>query len=1063
MPQDFFRSFSVTTAGLVGVPSAVLSGMGSGLTQSAAAVQKASAVLSQHTGERDSLLRSLKVLFEDPAKLDHSAQESFLDELRDALIATNDSFAFIVRNALLILFSGVTHVPQVPLDLSIVGVETAKGLSRIETHMDKIQQASQKASTLDVQVKGSSASASSVSDELGKRSGEVIDQVHKDIDIDGNSHAGTHAKIGTTAAAGTVGTTAFLPTAVAVLTDVVGAVPRELSATHHFSAQESASQGDKNVYFASSGTSHATQESDSRDSKDKSLALEDALSDLRPAKKLSSEQGVTGPSVTALVRVAILSLFVESSRGINKTAIATIDGRIQKALRDATAQNPSGGADRIRSLHSNLSSLSNIMRLCAQNLGGSPAVKFMAQSSEVLSSRAITVLLSNVSELAEAMRQLLHPQGVPADQSSLASLQSPVESANPRVLAQSEATIREVLDRIEKENGAAIPGVNKDMASQLDTSASTGIGSLLATHSLFSTPVMLATQAVKKGSEINDAQKNEALMATLPSLTQALNAIQGSTRNMMAEMEQAMEKGTGSDETDRMSKVHGPLLSTHKSSGSTTATVYWALSAISLLCDELLTSCRSFTLIDQERMKAASKKVSDVPSKDESAQSTQQIEFDSHVDEPDSESATHALTAARLTLSHTGIALMHIAIELHRALEGQMDTVKRDLAMHSLQQTILASCAYASRYLAEGLLCTVGGASAVPVLFNGSANWSQRQVHSTDQHLHPEQTHSSEKSSKGDCSDSSQATGFSTDVVANTITNILKVIAQGGLIGLDTILKLVKVLEIVSLHRDSHIALQLETQDSSNPNGLPQNVVTEPSTASSAGTGAIFINMLEALQTLDKCCDTQSTLQAQRKLQEVVDEQIAGLGMLKDEEETRENKMGLKAFYMTLVRLLEPHNSEETYNSLVKRLDFGGIALSSYHTLFGAYGDRAVSHAGFTSQFANDDDAQGILRRFIDRAKEDYPLMKALHNALPEGQRSEKAQILYNHVFEEVFQHYKQVKMSDAARHGVTRRRIPTRDTFKTDTGLVVHLEPVEAVADDHQVEVGVHYQLGAV
>ena len=1047
MPKDFFYSFSVTTAAVPGALSAIASGIASGLGQSATAAQKASGVLSEHTGQRDSLLRSLNALFEDQPKLDHSALETYMDDLKDGLIATNDAFAFIIKNILLILYSGVGHIPQIPIDIATIVTQTGAGLARLEIPSDAVKKAIVKASTFDVKVADSSASASSVTDEVSKQGGDVLDKVHHDIHIADNSHAATHAKTAVTAAGGTVGTTAALPTATALLTDTVGQVLKESAAIGHFSADESASEANKkNVYHASSGVAKATQDSDSRASKIKSHDLEAALSDLKPVAQLLSKQGVTSPLTTALLRLLVLSLFVESSRGINKTAIATIDGRIQKALADATAQGPSAGVDRINSLHSNLSSLSNIMRLCAENLGGSPAVKTAAQSSEVVSSRSMSVLLTNVSELAAALRQLVSPQQADAaDRSALSkAFDSPVDSANPQILARSEETIKAVLDRIERENGQhIIPGLNDDMASQLDSSARLGLASLLSTHSIFSNPSMLATKGAKAASKTEEAQKNAALMETLPGLTQALNRIQASTRNFMAEMEQAMGSGVWKDD--------GSLLSTHRSTGSSTATAFWAASAVLLLCDEMLSICRSLTLIDQERLKAASQKASDVPSKDESAQAAEQISWDSHSDQTDS--ATHAVTALRLTLSHTGIALMRIALELHKALEGQMDTLQRDVAMHSLQKSLLTCTAYASRYLAEGLLSSSGAVSAFPVSLLGSVNWSHQQVHTTDAELHPVQTHESEKSSKDSC-ESSEATGFSTDVVAGTVINVLKVLAQGGLIGLDTSLRLINVLEIISLHRDSHIALRLETNDSSNPNGLLKNILVEPSVASSAGTGAIFINMLAALQTSDRCSGTKSTLSAQDKLKDVVDQQIESLGMLKDEEELRAGKKGLKEFYKIILQLIVPDEDQSAYNSLVKRLDFGGIALSNYHSLFGAYGDRQVDDVRFVQAFANDDDAQGILRKFMDRAKENFSLIKSLNDALPVAQRSKKAQTLYDHVFEEVFQQYKQVKMSDVAQHSATKRKIPTRRSFQIDIGLEQE-EQILGINDDPAAALG--------
>jgi len=586
-----------------------------------------------------------------------------------------------------------------------------------------------------------------------------------------------------------------------------------------------------------------------------------------------------------------------------------------------------------------------------------------------------------------------------------------------------------VLDRIEQENKQhVIPDLNKDMAAQVNNTVYTSIASVLVTHSMFTNPVMLAAKGSTEAAKINDEQMNEALMTTLPGLTQVLNVIQASTRNFMAAMEKKMASGATKNEDS--------LLSTDQTVAGSTAAVYWSISAIALLCDEMLSISRSLTLIDQNRLQALLQKASEVQSKDESAQSAEQIAWDSHSEQNDS--ATHAITALRLTLSHTGIALMRIALELDNALKDNMDVVKQNLAMHTLQQNLLTRSAYAARYLAEGLMFSAGSVSAFPVSLNGSANWSHKQVHSTNAQLHLAQTHGSEQLSENSAF---QSLGFSTDLVAGTVSNVLKVLAQGGLIGLDTTLKLIKVLEIISLHRDSHIALQLETNESSQPAGLLKNTVIEPSVGALAGTGAVLMNLLAAVQNIDKSSGTRSTLNAQDGLKYAIDQQIAGLEMLKDEDEDRDHKTGLKGFYKIIIRLLSPEG-ESHYDSLIKRLDFGGISLSSYHSLFGAYSEQPVADLGFISKFANDDDAQGVLRQFIDKAKQQLPLFKSLHDALPEAQRSKKAQSLYDHIFEELFQHYKQIKMSDIAQCSSSRRKVPVRADFISD----LKLESIELV-----------------
>lgn len=131
------------------------------------------------------------------------------------------------------------------------------------------------------------------------------------------------------------------------------------------------------------------------------------------------------------------------------------------------------------------------------------------QSSEVISSRSMSVLLSHVGELADALRQLVSPQQENEVNHASRIMNSSVDIANPEILDRSEATIKGVLDRIEQENQQnIIPGLNQDMASQLSSVAHGAVSSLVATHSLFSNPVTLASKASKEAvAKINEAQK----------------------------------------------------------------------------------------------------------------------------------------------------------------------------------------------------------------------------------------------------------------------------------------------------------------------------------------------------------------------------------------------------------------------------------------------------------------------------------------------------------------------------------------------------------------------------
>lgn len=1023
MPQDFFKTFSVTTAAIPGAPSATFSGTGQGTSQSMSAVHHASQIFSQKSGQRDSILELLNALFKDTPVPDNSILQTYSDEIRAGLVATNLAGAFTARNGLLTLSSAVGHLTQLPLDMFIVISEIAKSSldSNLARHQDKIIKATHDASSFDPEIKKPSHSIAAVSALGADPVKKMSNRINNAFELPDNSHATSHASAASTTAGLSVATTGVAPAITALITDAVGQIPREVSATNHFSKIESESQGDKNIHHASTGTSEATKANDSRQSKRKLKELEGAMSATGLAGNLSRDHGVTGPLQTVLLRLTIISLFVEASRSLNKTTVATIDGRTQKALVDATNQGPSGGVDRINSLHFNLCSLSNIMRLCAENLGGAPSIRTAAESSEVISSRALSVLMSHVSEFANALRVLVAPEQNGANKNTLMS-DATEKAFGENIQVQSAKIIQQVLDQIENANGLhVIPGVNKDMASQINSTTQTGASSLLTTHSLLLNPTILAINAAEEARHTDEECKNEALMDSLPGLTKALNAIQAGTLNMMAEMLKAIKS----------SKSNGALLSTDRSIKSNTAATYLTVSAISLLCGELLTLCRSLTLIDQARMKEVSRKVSEVDTREAATEAKDQIAWDTHSGNP--YSATHAISALRLTLSHTGIALLQVAINLHKALDGFMDTQKPDLHMHATQKSLLTGSAATLRSLAEGLLFTTGGLSAFPVTFNGSAESSHKKIHSTNKHLHPAQTHSCEDSSRG-CS--TQATGFSIDAVGGTVTNILKVLAQTGLIGSDTLLELIKILEIISLHRDSLTDLQLETQASSHPNGLFKNISTQPGAAVSAGTSALLINLLAACKETDRCSGSQSTLAVQNNIKDTLDLSIEQIAMLDDDEEARQHKSGLKAFYRAIINILHPNLTANDCDALIKRLDFGGINTSSYHSHFGAYDQTRVGNRSLLNRFANADDAQGVLREFIDAAKNKYGLLRDLTNQFPVSSCSTKAQQLYTQVYEEVFQHYKQIKISDAITHGSTKRKTPDKESFELDIGL---------------------------
>ncbi len=323
MPRrNEFDTSTATTVAPTGLAAAVFSGAIAGFTHSAKATQKAIDVLSRNSVQRDSLLKSLKALFDDDFKFDNSVLDTFPEELREGLVGTNDAIALTIKNVLLGLSSGVTHTSQLPFDTATIVKHTAENASYTEEHTSKIIPAAiSAASTFDLKneanSQNSSASIACVSDGYGRRIDKVTKAINESIGVPDNSHAQSHQNLATVVAGGSLTVSAAPTAASAVVTDAIGHVSQEVSAVRHFSVEESSGQNQKNVYVATNGVSQATKASDSLVSRDKSRDLEVALSHMKPAADLSSNQSMASPLTSAFVRLVALSLFVESSRSVN--------------------------------------------------------------------------------------------------------------------------------------------------------------------------------------------------------------------------------------------------------------------------------------------------------------------------------------------------------------------------------------------------------------------------------------------------------------------------------------------------------------------------------------------------------------------------------------------------------------------------------------------------------------------------------------------------------------------------------------------------------------------------
>lgn len=629
------------------------------------------------------------------------------------------------------------------------------------------------------------------------------------------------------------------------------------------------------------------------------------------------------------------------------------------ALRVVTqARRVSNGVDKTESQNgskSNFSFLSNATRLSEDSINKSSITKTVSSSTyhvmESVFSRSLTVALCQSGALKAMLERLVrqeYEQLVHAPGFLDSALTS--DALQPRL----QMAILNVLDAADA-NNQRIPGLNRDMASLLSGVSNASIATALCAHSSVTTPILKSIIAAKKASIIPANLKNEALSVNSELsriISTALNQIQAFTKGFMHEVV----------------NIHNPMnnSSLTKSSDSLQARSLSAVSATTLLCEELFEICisRSLTLIDKEKVDQKSMALSEA-SRLQQQLSTHAVAEDSALDQ--NCSMSHVVTALRLTLSHLGASLGELASKL----DSKSGLLKDNLEMHSSQQSLLNCMSSTFTAFSQAMLAISAGLSQIPLSTVGSIESLRDVFHSIDQHLILKPVHSSEKSNRECGSETTLLTAMVTDSVSSMLCTVTKLLLRAAVFGLDTTLSIAKILEILTVHPHPGDALSLELQALSQPNGSARNL-HELKQNMSASTTLGAASVCAASQT----GSSMSTENALRTFQAAVDVQIEKVALLEDEEENE--KLGLKAFFEILARVANNAHAANAdnahhYKDLVLQFHRGGISLASYHSehgnLFGVNNNGAKKNALIKDDhFLSCDNAANLLDTFINKA-----------------------------------------------------------------------------------------------
>jgi len=608
----------------------------------------------------------------------------------------------------------------------------------------------------------------------------------------------------------------------------------------------------------------------------------------------------------------------------------------------------SEGPDKIKlssNSNTNLSSLSNALRLLAaaksDDLPSTQKSVFSGvKLSESITSRSFTIFLMHSGILIDAILNVVRRHENQDDKTQ--SVRRTKASAHEEVMS---ALAQEIEQKLNGVDAKAIPGLNKDIAAQLQSFSQQRIVSALTTEMILVEPFLILGELSKAGSRADAVERrdHEALIDCTPGRQASIlsNMIQGFT---LAWNEEATRTHGNEDQS---------LLKTHDSSGSMFKTSLMTSGYLSLTLVEIIGTFigRSFTLLNWDRVKAHSVEISEHSNENLKGNlhlSTEETKADSHYGEK--ESAIYSISALRSTLSHFSAALKGCADDMVAEISKKGhenfihgDCMKDDIRMHSSQRRLMHAIATAFTHCASLLtrMSAAGsGLSFSHIILLGKVDKLHDLLHSRDDSLELHQGKSSQECTHSSRSEISMATGLSTDLIASSITNIIKILLSASLIGADVLLSVAKILEIIILDVHPSIRLQHEWQALSVPDiksGGASEALNRVLRASelipTISTGQLSVSH-------DAECSRSTLEDSLHSLQNKVDNLIDHMQVLEDKSESKdndqkENVVTLKKYIFQIIKTLHTNLSDDECLEFINRLDKGGIALSGYHSQFG--------------------------------------------------------------------------------------------------------------------------------
>lgn len=552
-------------------------------------------------------------------------------------------------------------------------------------------------------------------------------------------------------------------------------------------------------------------------------------------------------------------------------------------------------------------------------------------ASEVTLSRSLTIALCQSGVLTEALKNLSQRLHVDNELFSKTS-----NDSGRLLVGELAAEIKKVLDKANDERGE-VPGLNRDMASQLATVSETSIATALSTHSLLIAPFLQSFVVARKATATRKNQTNEGVFeksSTSEFVSQISNLIQAFTQNCI----DALKENAAALPPQELA-LFNTSMRTHIDSNRTTASSMLATCYTSLFCDELIESVlsRSLSLLDAEKMRN-SRDQSTAMLDQEAKEAAQQTAADSQLSE--SASVTRVVSALRLTLSHLGESLARMASLLHT----ESDLLEDDMEMHTSQRVslkivseVLSNCSY---YMAT----TAGILSMLPLSSLDTIEDLRQVIRSIESIKSHNSGAIASTFAEQDSSITLLPLGVTSDIAGSTLLLFIKTVLSALVRGSDSVLTVAKILEIMSLHQRPEEAFTLMTQASLQPQTGSASV-TKPSAsciiAPTVGSSAVSLETVEMTNSSD--C-TESTRFATQKMSDKV---IDSWGFLEDSEdseedsEAKESKVGLKKFFEIVILILTrqqqvqpclpadlPHHCADIANMLNR----GSIATALHHS-----------------------------------------------------------------------------------------------------------------------------------